>query len=262
MQMMFERANAIRYMLSMREGGSMPALIDADDNRQYVVKLRGAGQGPRVLAAEFLSGEIARKLGLRVPYLSGVELDAVFGRTEPDPEVRELFQRSAGLNLGLEYLPQATMFDPVAGDAVLAEEASRVVWLDAFVRNVDRTPRNANLLMRDGKLWLIDHGASMIFHFSWPSAQEKAKDAFAAIRDHVLLRWASEIDGVSEQAHRVLTPEFFAELVAAIPGEFLPEDDGVPVAEQRAGYLEYFATRMASSATFEQEVRRVRAESV
>lgn len=240
----------------------MPALLETEDARRYVVKLRGAGQGPRVLAAEFLTGEIARRLELRVPRLTAVTLDAVFGKTEPDPEVRELFQRSAGVNFGLEYLPQSTVFDPVAGDRVSAEEASRVVWLDAFVRNVDRTPRNANLLMKDHKLWLIDHGASMIFHFHWPSAQSKAVDAFAAIRDHILLPCAGEIAGASTWAHERLTAEFFAELVAAVPEEFLPEDDGVSVEEQRAGYRAYFAERLKHSAIFEEEIVRVRAQSL
>lgn len=240
----------------------MPALLDADDERRYVVKLRGAGQGPRVLAAEFLSGEIARQLGLSVPRISGIQLDATFGKTEPDPEVRELFQRSAGLNLGLEYLPQATMFDPVAGDRVSALEASLVVWLDAFVRNVDRTPRNANLLMRAGQLWLIDHGASLIVHFHWPSAQAKALDPFAPIAEHVLLPFASEITEASACAHEQLTPEFFKGLIEAIPDEFLPEDDGVSLAEQREGYRSFFAERLQHSSIFEQEVQRVRAQSV
>ncbi|MFC6645141.1 HipA family kinase [Granulicella cerasi] len=260
--MMLERTHANRYMLSMREGGSMPALLGADDDRQYVVKLRGAGQGPRVLAAEFLVGEIARRLELRVPHLAGIELDAMFGKSEPDPEVRELFQRSAGLNLGLEYLPQSTVFDPVAGDRVSAQEASRVVWLDAFTRNVDRTPRNANLLMKDGRLWLIDHGASMIFHFHWPSAPQKAVDAFAPISQHILLPFASEIKAASAWAHERLTPSFLDELIAAIPDEFLPEDDGVSVADQREGYSRFFAERLKHSAIFEEEIRRVRTQSL
>ncbi len=240
----------------------MPAMLEADDGRRYVVKLRGAGQGARVLAAEFLAGEIARQLGLRVPHLAAIELDAMFGKTEPDPEVRELFQRSSGLNLGLEYLQQASTYDPVAGDRVSAEEASRVVWLDAFIRNVDRTPRNANLLMVRSQLWLIDHGASLIFHFDWPSASRKAQDPFPSIASHILLPLASDIASASEWAHERLNDSFWNEVLETLPTDFLPEDDGVSVAAQLAGYRAYFSERLAHSAIFEREIERVRAESL
>lgn len=240
----------------------MPALLDCDDGRRYVVKLRGAGQGARVLAAEFLAGEIARQLGLRVPHLGVIELDALFGKTESDPEVRELFQRSTGLNLGLEYLPQASTYDPVAGDRVSAEEASRVVWLDAFIRNVDRTPRNANLLTVRSQLWLIDRGASLIFHFDWTSAPQKAVDPFPSIAHHILLPLASDISAASTWAHQRLTTDFWDELFAALPHDFLPEEDGVSVGDQLSGYRAYFAKRLAHSAIFEEEIHRVRAKSL
>src|SRR5665213_1323551 len=169
--------NATRYITPMREGGSMPALVEADDGRQYVVKLRGAGQGTLALAAELIAGEIGRALGLHVPDSAFVQIDALFGKAERDPEIRDLLRASTGLNVGLKFLPGSTTFDPAAGDSVDTFTASMVVWFDAFILNVDRTSRNANLLLwrllfwLPQDLWLIDHGASLYFHHNWPSVK-------------------------------------------------------------------------------------------
>ncbi|HSU18289.1 MAG TPA: HipA family kinase [Acidobacteriaceae bacterium] len=250
--------NAVRYITSMREGGSLPALIEADDNRTYVVKLRGAGQGARPLAAELMVGEMARMLGLRVPRLALVNLDASFGRSEPDAEVQDLFKASTGLNVGLEFLAEATVFDAAAGDSATPSEASQTVWLDAFVRNVDRTPRNTNLLMKSERLWLIDHNAALVFHFDWSTAEEKALSPFAEIRKHVLLPWATEVNAAAERAARTLNEDVFEQLVSDVPAEFLPEYDGMSTQEQRDGYRAYFRNRLANARIFEEEIARAR----
>jgi hypothetical protein len=176
--------SAIRYVTPLREGGSMPALVWADDGGAWVVKLTGAGQGPCALAAELVAGELARALGLSVPDLAFVELDAGLAKTEPDAEVRELLAKSAGRNLGMRFLPGAVSFDPAADAPVDGALASSIVAFDAFVMNVDRTPRNPNLLGAIGRLWLIDHGASLIFLHGWDGALERAAAPFAAVKDH------------------------------------------------------------------------------
>src|SRR6185295_6957802 len=155
--------NTTRYVTPLREGGSLPAIIEADDDGMYVLKFRGAGQGPRALIAELVAGEIARAAGLPVPEIVLAELDPELARTEPDPEIQDLIRASAGLNLALDYLPGSVTFDPLA-EQTDADLASRIVWFDAFVTNVDRTPRNANMLMWHRRLWLIDHGAALYFH--------------------------------------------------------------------------------------------------
>lgn len=177
--------NAMRYILPLREGGSLPVLVEADNGKLYVVKLRGAGQGALALTAEILTGEIARTLALPVPELVLLQLDEAFGRAEPDPEIQDLFKASRGLNVGMEFLSEATVFDPASGDTADAELASKTVWLDAYTLNIDRTPRNANLLVCRKKPWLIDHGASLYFHHYWPGFEEKITTPFAAIKDHI-----------------------------------------------------------------------------
>src|SRR6266700_6985442 len=170
---MLRTIRATRYVTPLREGGSLPAIIEADDLGLYVLKFRGAGQGPLALVAELIAGEIGRALGLNVPELVFVEVDAVFGRNEPDEEIRDLLRASTGLNLALDFLPGSTMFDPAARDTAPASEASLLVWFDSFVQNVDRTPRNANLLVWHRKLYPIDHGAALFFHHDWPSLEKK-----------------------------------------------------------------------------------------
>ena len=177
---------ATRYVTPLREGGSLPAIIEADDQGMYVLKFRGAGQGPKALIAELVAGEIARALGLPVPEIVFVELDAELARTEPDPEIQDLIKNSVGLNLALDYLPGAVTFDPVV-EHPDPELASAIVWFDALVTNVDRTPRNANMLMWHRRLWLIDHGAALYFHHAWDDYLARSTAPFVLIRDHVLL---------------------------------------------------------------------------
>jgi hypothetical protein len=186
---------ATRYVTPLREGGSLPALVEADDEGLYVVKLRGAGQGDAALTAELLVGELARVAGLPVPEIVLVDLDPAFGKAEPDPEIRELLEKSAGLNLGLDYLPGAAGFDPLAKPSPLPDLASRVVLFDAFAMNVDRTPKNPNILSWHRALWLIDHGAALYFQHGWRPVDPLplVDSAFAEVRDHVLLEWASQL---------------------------------------------------------------------
>src|SRR5689334_14111485 len=177
---------ATRYVTPLHEGGSLPAIVEGDDDGMYVLKFRGAGQGPRALIAELVAGEMARALGLPVPEIVFVELDADLARTEPDPEIQDLIKKSAGLNLALDYLPGSVMFDPIA-EKPEAELASQIVWFDAYVTNVDRTARNANMLMWHRRLTLIDHGAALYFHHSWNNYLERSVDAFHQVKDHILL---------------------------------------------------------------------------
>src|SRR5947209_14928280 len=201
---MLRTVKATRYVLPLREGGSLPAIVEADDLGMYVVKFRGAGQGVRALIAEIIAGEMGRALGLRVPEMVFVEIDPALGRNEPDYEIRQLLKASPGVNLGLDYLPGSAMFDPAARDAAGAEEASMLVWFDAFVQNVDRTPRNANLLVGHRKLYPIDHGAALFFHHDWATMRDKIASPFAQIREHILLSWASQIEGAGKTAREKL----------------------------------------------------------
>ena len=249
---MLRTATATRYVLPLREGGSLPAIVEADDLGIYVVKFRGAGQGALALVAELVAGEIGRALGLRVPELIFIEIDAALGRNEPDAEIRQLLKASVGLNLALDYLPGSTMFDVAARDAVGAEEASLAVWFDAFTQNVDRTPRNANLLMWHRKLYLIDHGAALYFHHNWETMPEKAESKFAQIGKHVLLPWASRIREAGATARERLTREVFEEIVGQVPDAWLEAADGT-AEQKRAAYVEFFVKRLKAAEIFEQE---------
>src|SRR5688572_7022971 len=213
---------ATRYVAPLHEGGSLPAIVEAEDEGLYVLKFRGAGQGPKVLIAELVAGEIARLLGLPVPEIVLMELAAELARTEPDPEIQELIRASAGLNLALDYLPGSVMFDPVAvkPDAALA---SAIVWFDAFVSNVDRTPNNTNLLVWHGGLQLIDHGAALYFHHAWDGNLERSKDPFPRIKDHVLLPFAASLKEADTAMSSRLQPQLIREIVAAIPDSWLAE---------------------------------------
>jgi hypothetical protein len=251
---MLRTVQATRYVLPLREGGSLPAIVEADDLGLYVVKFRGAGQGVLALIAEVIAGEIGRALGLRVPELVLVEIDPALGRNEPDYEIRQLLKASPGLNLGLDYLPGSTMFDPAARDTAPADEASRLVWFDAFVQNVDRTARNANLLVWHGKLYPIDHGAALFFHHNWPTREQKITSPFTEIAEHVLLPWATEVDRAALAAHERLTTETLERIVNLVPETWLESvPDSVPAAERRAGYVEFLTRRLAASRIFEQE---------
>ena len=212
--------NVTRYIAPLREGGSLPALAEADDDFKYVLKFKGSGQGPKSLIAELIGGEIARILGLKIPELVFANLDEAFGQMEPDEEIQDLLQSSKGLNLALHFLSGAITFDPVV-TAVPAQLASEIVWLDAFITNVDRTFRNTNMLMWHQELWLIDHGASLYFHHSWSDWENSAKNPFAMIKDHVLLSKASQLSETNTAFKQLLTAEKIRSIVALIPDEWL-----------------------------------------
>ena len=257
---MLRTVQATRYVTPLREGGSLPAIIEADDLGLYVLKFRGAGQGPLALVAELIAGEIGRALGLNVPELVLVDVDAALGRSEPDAEIRELIQASVGLNLALDYLPGSTMFDPAAKDTADAEVASRVVWLDAFVTNVDRTARNPNLLYWHNALYLIDHGAALYFHHNWQNVQQAASSAFPAIRQHVLLPWASAIGEAAAHCMGRLDRATLAEILNQVPDPWLLPEPGIATPEaKRAAYVDYFTLRLQSSSNFVEEAIRARA---
>jgi hypothetical protein len=256
---------AVRYVLPFRQGGSVPALVEADDLGFYVVKLRGAGQGHKALVAELIAGELARAAGLLVPELVLVDLDAKLSASEPDPELSVPLEASAGLNLGLDYLPGSITFDPVAGLSPDASTASRLVLFDAFVTNVDRTARNANLLEWHKRLWLIDHGASLYFQHGWgPSDRlDGSRDPFAESAQHVLLKWASELDAAATLLGGVLTGELFTRVVAEVPASWLgPEDGFADVDAHRAAYAAWLQARALAMPIFLEEAKRARATIV
>jgi HipA-like protein len=239
----------------------MPGLIEADDGKLYVVKMHGAGQGPLALVSEVVTGELARLLGLAVPELVLVEQAHAFGRQEPDPEIRSLLRASVGLNAGLAFLKGAVGFDLSAGD--IAEEvlASLTVWLDAFTLNVDRTPRNPNLLRWRGGIWLIDHGASLYFHHNWPAAEAKVLAPFEAIRDHVLLPWATDISSASQIAHSRLNDESLCAVLDAVPDAWFAGQE-MAVDRQRGLYHDFLRRRLQHSFIFEEEIQHARTSSL
>ena len=243
---------ATRYVLPLREGGSLPAIVEADDAGMYVVKFRGAGQGSLALVAEVVAGEIGRALGLRVPELVLVEIDDVLGRNEPDAEIRQLLKSSVGLNLGLDYLPGSTMFDPAARDRATTEEASLAVWFDAFTQNVDRTARNANLLVWHRKLYFIDHGAAMFFHHQWETMTGKALSPFVQTAQHVLLPWASGIVAAGVLARAQLNEDVLRGILELVPDAWLCVD-GLTPEQQRRAYVDFFLRRLAAAQSFERE---------
>lgn len=249
---------ATRYVTPLREGGSLPAIIEADDDGMYVLKFRGAGQGPKALIAELVAGEIARASGLPVPEIVFVDLDPDLARTEPDPEIQDLIRASAGLNLALDYLPGSVMFDPVAEkpDAALA---SSVVWLDAYVTNVDRTPRNTNLLMWHRRLWLIDHGACLYFHHTWNNYLERSRDPFPLIKDHVLLRFAGSLEEADSNMTGRLTPDIIGGIVGLIPDAWLVGRSPFGGNNQhRDAYAQYLLNRLEPPHLFLEEAIRAR----
>ena len=260
---MLRSVQATRYVTPLREGGSLPAIVEADDLGLYVLKFYGAGQGPLALAAEIIAGEIGRLLGLPVPELVLVQVDEAFGRNEHDEEVRDLLRASVGLNLGMDYLPGSMMFDPAAGDAADAEFASRLVWFDAFVTNVDRTARNPNLLCWHKKLYPIDHGAALYFHHNWQSIQTASGSRFTPIRDHVLMPWATQIEAVHRAVQPLLTGAALEHVLVQVPDAWLlPEPGAETPAAKRAGYLDYFLRRLASADSFLEEALHARANLV
>jgi hypothetical protein len=254
------RATATRYVTPLREGGSLPAIFEADDCGLYVVKFRSAGQGPKALVAEVIAAELARAAGLRVPERVAIEVDPALGRNEPDGEIRDLLKASAGLNLGFDYLPGSITFDPVAGPAPSAEEASAVVWFDAFVTNVDRTPRNTNLLTWHRQLWLIDHGAALYFQHAWDGREDRARMPFPLVRDHVLLPFASQLAAANDRLAPRLAGGAIPAAVAKVPDAFLAGDARfASPAEARAAYAGHLERRLAAASLFVEEAMRARA---
>jgi hypothetical protein len=230
-------AAATRYVTPLREGGSLPALVEADDDGLYVLKFRGAGQGRKALIAEVVAGELARALVLLVPELALLELDPVLGRAEPDPEIQDLLVASAGLNLGVDFLPAALPFNPAAEPELDSDLAADIVWFDSLVTNVDRTARNPNLLWWHGRLWLIDHGAALYFHHSATSDPRHASLHFDAISEHVLLPYASSLAAAGGRLRPRVTEGLLEGIVAAIPDEWLEGDD-------RRRYVDYLLMRL------------------
>lgn len=247
-----------RYIAPLREGGSLPALAEADDDFKYVLKFRGAGHGVKALIAEFLGGEIARTLGFRVPELVFANLDEAFGRTEGDEEIQDLLQGSKGLNLALHFLSGAINFDP-AVTLVDAETASRIVWLDAFITNVDRTFRNTNMLIWNKDLWLIDHGASFYFHHSWTNLEKHAQSTFSLIKDHVLLPQAEKLKETDQLFKSILSEEKLREIVEGLPEDWLHWQETEESPEQiKEAYLKFLLLRLENSSSFIKEAENAR----
>ena len=254
---------ATRYVTPLREGGSLPGLVEADDDGLYVVKFRGAGQGPRALVAEWLAGELGRAIGLTVPDLVGVEVDPALGDAEPDEEIHDLVNASGGLNLGLDFLPGALAFNPAvatAEEVIDPAFAADVVWLDALVTNPDRTAQNPNLLIWHRRPWLIDHGAALYIHHTWRDPDEHARRPFERIRDHVLLPYAGSIGEADMRHAGRIDRALLTGLVDALPDSWLPDDDAIgDAASQRHGYVRYLTRRLEAPRAFVEEAERARA---
>lgn len=253
---------AIRYIQPFRQGGSVPALVEADDGELYVLKFHAAAQGRRALIAELIAGEIGRGLGLRVPELAFVEVAPNFGMGEAHQEIREMLNASAGLNLGLRYLPNSLEYNPLLKPPLPPDEAAAIVWFDAFVTNVDRTTRNVNMLLYQRQLWLIDHGSSLFFHHSpnWYSQPERALTPFVLVKDHALLRFTGPLPEADARLKPRLPEELIDHVVDLLPGAWLK--DGAEPEELRAGYRRWLADRLASSQVFVDEAERARTRAV
>lgn len=252
---------ATRYVTPLREGGSLPGVVEADDDGLYVVKFRGAGQGPKALVAELVAGEIGRHLGLLVPEIVFVDIDPALGRAEPDVEVHELLDRSPGLNLGLDFLPGALPFVPAAGPIPGSALAAAIVWFDALVTNVDRTAKNTNLLEWHRRLWLIDHGAALYVQHTWRDVAAHARRPFTQIRDHVLLPFAGSIREADERLAPRITGQTLASIMATVPDAWLeePGPTGADLVAVRQRYVDYLMRRVEAPRPFVEEADRARA---
>jgi hypothetical protein len=242
----------IRYVTPLREGGSLPAIIEDENKKLYVLKFRGAGQGVKALIAELIAGEIARLLGFRIPEIVFAELDTALAKTEPDPEIQDLINFSGGLNLAMEYLSGSIMYDPLIARPE-GQLASEIVWFDALTANVDRTPRNANILFWNDNLWLIDHGASLYFHHNWERFLENSGNPFALIKTHILLPFADQIEAADALLSKKLTTGTFAGIVELIPDDWLENP-----AQQRKVYLEFLTKRLERRDEFVKEALNAR----
>lgn len=240
----------VRYITPLREGGSLPALTEADDGFKYVLKFRGAGHGTKALIAELIGGEVARALGFRVPELVFLDLDEDFGRTEPDEEIQDLLRASHGENLGMHFLSGAVTVDPYV-NKIDGKLASAIVWLDAFLANVDRTVQNTNMLVWNDEVWLIDHGASLYFHHAGTDAEQAALSPFPYVKSHALLRKADCIEAVDKEMRQKITPRTLKKIVSMIPDSWLSwEGDEKTPAEHRQMYETFLTTRLANSSIF------------
>lgn len=253
---------AVRYLQPFRQGGSVPALVEADDGELYVLKFHGAAQGRRALVAELIAGEIGRALGLRVPELAFIEVAPNFGMGEPHQEIREMLNASAGLNLGLRFLPDSLEYNPLLKPSPSPEESASVVWFDAFVTNVDRTARNVNMLLYQHEVWLIDHGSSLFFHHTpnWFNQPERALTPFVLVKDHVLLRFAASLAEADARLKPRLPDELVDHVVDLLPDDWLK--DGAEPPELRAAYRRWLADRLAASQVFVDEAERARTRAV
>lgn len=250
---------ATRFVLPLREGGSVPGLFEADDDGLYVVKFHGAAQGPKTLTAELIAGEIGRKLGLNVPELVLVNVPIELSVGEPDPEIQEHLARSAGLNLGLDFLPGALPFNPAARMEIDPVLAADIVWFDAYTANVDRTTRNTNILLWHDNLWLIDHGAAIYPHHRWQEPAVQGRRSFAAIKDHVLLPVAGSLVDADQRLAQKLDESVLWGVVGSVPDAWLEENDDIGTAEQqREAYMEYFMARLEAPRPFIEEAERYR----
>lgn len=250
---------ATRYVTPLREGGSVPALVEADDDGLYVVKLLGAGHGRKALIAELVCGEIGRVLGLPVPDLVLVELDAAFAKAEPDPEIHDLLVASAGTNVGLDFLPGSLAFAPSAGPAPSPDVAAGVVWFDALVMNIDRTPRNPNLIVWHRTTYLIDHGSGLYIHHTWRDPAEHARRPFEGVRDHVLLPSAGSIVEADERLAPLLDRAGLEAILADVPDDWLVPEPNYPTpATLRAAYVDYLTRRLEAPRAFVEEAERAR----
>lgn len=248
--MELRRQELTRYVTPLREGGSLPALAEADDGFRYVVKMRGAGHGSKALIAELIGGEVARAFGFKVPELVFLDLDEYFGQSEGDEEIQDLLKGSQGLNLGLHFLQGSFTFDASVND-VDPDTASRIVWLDAFLTNVDRTFRNTNMLVWNNELWLIDHGASLYFHHNWNDVDKAALTPFPYIKDHALLRRATRLEEADRWMRQRITPRTLNKIVDLLPDEWLQWEGGELTPDQiRDGYKRFLTLRLANSEIF------------
>ncbi len=258
---MLRTQTVTRYVTPLREGGSLPAIVEADDDGLYVLKFRGAGQGTKALIAELVAGELARAGALPVPEIVFMELDPVLGRSEPDYEIRSLIKASGGLNLGMDYLPGAIAFNPPDAHLLDPLLASSIVWFDAYVTNVDRTPRNTNMLFWHRRLKLIDHGASLYFHHNTGDYQSRSRTPFSPIKEHVLLPRASALEEADRLMKERLSPELIQEIINLIPESWLVPDPFFPdPAAHREAYQAYLLDRLANSHYFLEEAIHARTQ--
>ncbi len=253
------RQTVTRYITPLREGGSLPALAEADDGFRYVVKFRGSGHGKKVLISELIGGEIARLAGLKVPEQVFLDLDEDFGRTEGDEEIQDLLKASRGLNMGLHFLDGALTWD-VAVNHTDTLTASMIVWVDALLMNIDRTVRNTNMLLWNKELWLIDHGATLYFHHSWDGWEKAMLSPFPYVKDHALLPDAALLEEVDSSMHRSISSADLEAIVDLVPDEWLDEpESGISIEQRRQVYKTFLTTRFANSKIFVDHAVKVRA---